>query len=152
MRWSTGSCGASSRRSPQRLAIRCRCPTGPTAWRHRAARCRSRGVALSTGGAGLQFLLSGQDTIGVVSVNPDPRESDLTRATDRAVTSLWKESRVVSLDDGGLPRSPRHREEIAGPFLWLALGLSSSRARSLLACAGAWCAWKRVSLPGGVKA
>ena len=37
-------------------------------------------------GAGLHFLLSGQDTIGVVSVNPDPRESDLTRATDRAVT------------------------------------------------------------------
>jgi hypothetical protein len=74
--------------------------------------------------AGLHFVLSGQDTIGVVSVNPDPRESDLARATDRAVTSLWKESRVVSLEDGAKAAfTAASRGDLRGPFLWLALAL-----------------------------
>jgi len=92
-------------------------------------------------GAGLHFLLSGQDTIGVVSVNPDPRESDLTRATDRAVTSLWKESRVVSLDDGsGAAFTAASRGDLRGPFLWLALvlgvleaGLAAGRRKGVKA-------------------
>jgi hypothetical protein len=74
--------------------------------------------------AGLHFVLSGQDTIGVVSVNPDPRESDLTRAADRAVTSLWKESRVVSLENGAKAAfTAASRGDLRGPFLWLALAL-----------------------------
>jgi len=74
--------------------------------------------------AGLHFLLSGQDTIGVVSVNPDPRESDLTRASDRAVTDLWRGSRVVALDAGGNAAfTAASRGDLRGPFLWLALAL-----------------------------
>ena len=86
---------------------------------------------------GLHFLLAGPDTIGVVSVNPDPRESDLTRAETRAVTSLWRGSRVVPLDDGRTPAfTGASRGDLRGPFLWLALvlglveaGLAAGRRR-----------------------
>jgi hypothetical protein len=73
---------------------------------------------------GLHFMLAGQDTIGVLSVNPDPRESDLTRAGNRTVTSLWRESRVVSLDAGANAAfTAASRGDLRGPFLWLALAL-----------------------------
>jgi hypothetical protein len=73
---------------------------------------------------GLHFLLAGPDTIGVVSVNPDPRESDLTRAGNRNVTSLWKGSRVVALDAGANAAfTAASRGDLRGPFLWLALAL-----------------------------
>lgn len=88
--------------------------------------------------AGLHFVLSGQDTIGVVSVNPDPRESDLTRAADRAVTALWEDSRVVSLENGAKAAfTAASRGDLRGPFLWIALllglveaGLAAGRRRS----------------------
>jgi hypothetical protein len=82
------------------------------------------GALFRPAGTGLHFLLAGQDTIGVVSVNPDPRESDLTRAGDRAVTSLWRGSRVVALDDGANAAfTAASRGDLRGPFLWVALGL-----------------------------
>ncbi len=75
-------------------------------------------------GPGLHFLLAGQDTIGVVSVNPDPRESDLTRAGDRAVTSLWPGARVVPLEDApDAAFTGASRGDLRKPFLWLALML-----------------------------
>ncbi|HKP29081.1 MAG TPA: BatA domain-containing protein [Gemmatimonadales bacterium] len=87
---------------------------------------------------GLHFLLAGQDTIGVLSVNPDPRESDLTRAGSRNVTSLWKGSRVVALDDGANAAfTAASRGDLRGPFLWTALvlgvleaGLAAGRRRA----------------------
>jgi hypothetical protein len=46
--------------------------------------------------AGLHFILSGRDTIGVVAVNPDPRESALERGSNGDVTRLWPGSRVMT--------------------------------------------------------
>jgi hypothetical protein len=82
------------------------------------------GALFRPGSIGLHFLLAGQDTIGVVSVNPDPRESDLTRAGNRNATSLWKGSRVVALDAGAHAAfTAASRGDLRGPFLWLALAL-----------------------------
>lgn len=47
------------------------------------------------------FLLAGSDTIGVLNVNPDPRESDLVRATDDEVRALWPEARIGEPDRAG---------------------------------------------------
>jgi hypothetical protein len=50
--------------------------------------------------AGIHYLVSGADTIGAVVTHVDPRESDLARATDRDVRSLWRGARVEDLDRG----------------------------------------------------
>lgn len=47
---------------------------------------------------GLHFILAGADTIGVVGVNPDPRESLLARAEDGEVRRLWPGARTAPLD------------------------------------------------------
>jgi hypothetical protein len=46
---------------------------------------------------GLSYLLSGSDTIGALAVNVDPRESDLTRASDGAIRQLWTDSRINTI-------------------------------------------------------
>ena len=87
------------------------------------------GVVTVEGGAlyrpadtGLHFLLAGRDTIGVLSVNPDSRESDLRRAPERAVTSLWHGARVVPLEQGPAAAfTAASRGDLRGPFLWVAL-------------------------------
>jgi hypothetical protein len=87
--------------------------------------------------AGVFYLLAGADTVGAISVNPDPRESQLDRASDARVRQLWKGSRLVSLDDvGDQAFSSASRGDIRGPLLWLALvaglaevGLASSWRR-----------------------
>lgn len=74
--------------------------------------------------AGVHYVLAGRDTIGVVSVNPDPRESDLTRASDAMAMSLWRGARLVSLDEAtGAAFTTVARGDLRGPFLWLALAL-----------------------------
>ncbi|MHB1327583.1 MAG: hypothetical protein ACYC2K_05210, partial [Gemmatimonadales bacterium] len=50
---------------------------------------------------GPHYLLAGSDTIGVLNVNPDPRESDLIRASDDEVRALWPEARIGELDRAG---------------------------------------------------
>jgi hypothetical protein len=71
---------------------------------------------------GVHFLLSGRDTIGAISVNPDPRESRLTRAGDTQVRRLWRGARVVDLPDAGeVAFSSASRGDLRGPLLWLAL-------------------------------
>ncbi len=50
--------------------------------------------------AGIHYLVSGADTIGAVVTHVDPRESELARATDRDVRSLWRGARVEDLDRG----------------------------------------------------
>ena len=47
---------------------------------------------------GLHFILAGADTIGVIGVNPDPRESMPARAEDGEVRRLWPGARTASLD------------------------------------------------------
>jgi hypothetical protein len=49
---------------------------------------------------GLYWLMAAADTIGAVSAGIDPRESDLTRATDRELRAAWPGAAVASLADG----------------------------------------------------
>lgn len=72
--------------------------------------------------AGVYYLLAGRDTVGAISVNPDPRESRLNRATDGQVRRLWKGARLVPLEDvGDVAFSSASRGDLRGPLLWLAL-------------------------------
>jgi hypothetical protein len=78
---------------------------------------------------GVYFLIGEADTLGSLSVNPDPRESVLTRATDRTVENLWRGTRLVSLQEG--PRvafTAASRRDLRPPFLWLALVLGLAEA------------------------
>jgi Aerotolerance regulator N-terminal len=71
---------------------------------------------------GVHFLLAGRDTIGAISVNPDPRESRLNRAGDAQVRRLWRGSRVVDLPEAGeVAFSSASRGDLRGPLLWMAL-------------------------------
>jgi hypothetical protein len=73
---------------------------------------------------GVHFLLAGHDTLGVVSVNPDPRESDLTRASDQMTMSLWRGTRLVSLDEAAAAAfTTVARGDLRGLFLWMALAI-----------------------------
>jgi hypothetical protein len=71
---------------------------------------------------GVYFLEAGADTVGAISVNPDPRESRLGRATDGQVRQLWRGSRVVDLDQAGnVAFSSGAQGDLRGPVLWAAL-------------------------------
>jgi hypothetical protein len=71
---------------------------------------------------GVYYLRSGRDTIGAISVNPDPRESRLARATDAQVRQLWKGAHLVTLEDAGdAAFSSASLADFRGPLLWLAL-------------------------------
>jgi hypothetical protein len=71
---------------------------------------------------GVHFLLAGRDTVGALSVNPDPRESKLTRASDAQARQLWRGARVVSLSEAGdAAFSSASRGDLRGPLLWMAL-------------------------------
>ena len=78
---------------------------------------------------GLQFILSGRDTIGAVAVNPDPRESALERSGDGEIRRLWPGARIAPLERaasvafaaGGLA-------DLRGFFLVLAAALALADA------------------------
>ncbi|MEO7138397.1 MAG: BatA and WFA domain-containing protein [Gemmatimonadales bacterium] len=71
---------------------------------------------------GVYYLRSGRDTVGAISVNPDPRESRLARASDGQARELWKGARVVALQDAAEGAfSAASRGDLRGPLLWLAL-------------------------------
>jgi hypothetical protein len=73
---------------------------------------------------GVYYLLAGRDTVGAISVNLDPRESRLERATDSQARQLWKGARVVALDDAGPAAfSSASRGDLRGPLLWMALAV-----------------------------
>jgi hypothetical protein len=72
--------------------------------------------------AGVYFLEAGADTVGAISVNPDPRESRLSRASDAQVRQLWRGARVVDLDRvGNAAFSSAAQGDLRGPVLWTAL-------------------------------
>jgi hypothetical protein len=56
------------------------------------------GAPFRSAETGLHFILSGRDTIGVVAVNHDPRESALPRAQDGEIRRLWPGARIAPLD------------------------------------------------------
>jgi hypothetical protein len=71
---------------------------------------------------GVYFLQSGRDTVGAISVNPDPRESRLARASDGQARQLWKGARIVPLSEAGSAAfSSASRGDLRGPLLWMAL-------------------------------
>jgi hypothetical protein len=85
---------------------------------------------------GLHFILAGRDTIGVVAVNPDPRESALSRAQDGEIRRLWPGARIAPLDRAAeAAYSAGGRADLRGVFLMLA-GLLAL-ADAVLASAGA---------------
>jgi hypothetical protein len=72
--------------------------------------------------SGVYHLLAGGDTVGAISVNPDPRESRLRRAEDSQARRLWKRARIVALDQvGEAAFSSASRGDLRGPLLWVAL-------------------------------
>jgi hypothetical protein len=73
-------------------------------------------------GSGVHFLLAGRDTIGALSVNPDPRESQLNRAPDSQARRLWQGARIISLGETAeVAFSSASRSDLRGPLLWMAL-------------------------------
>jgi hypothetical protein len=71
---------------------------------------------------GVYFLQSGRDTVGAISVNPDPRESRLARADDGRARELWDGARIVPLTEAGEAAfSSASRGDLRGPLLWMAL-------------------------------
>jgi hypothetical protein len=71
---------------------------------------------------GVHFLLAGRDTVGAISVNPDPRESQLSRVPDAQARRLWRGARIVSLaETGDAAFSSSSRSDLRGPLLWMAL-------------------------------
>jgi hypothetical protein len=78
---------------------------------------------------GVYFLLADRDTVGAVSVNPDPRESDLTRASDAELRTLWPGARVANLDRAEeVAFRVGARSDLKGPLLWLAFALALGEA------------------------
>lgn len=73
---------------------------------------------------GVYYLVAGDDTVGAVSANLDPRESRLARASDAQVRHLWKGARIMALDQAGPAAfSASVRGDLRGTLLWLALAL-----------------------------
>jgi hypothetical protein len=71
---------------------------------------------------GAYYLVADGDTVGAIAANVDPRESRLAPAADAQVRRLWKNARVVSLDDAaGLAFGAAARGDLRGPLLWAAL-------------------------------
>lgn len=89
------------------------------------------GVERVEGGAGwaatqggLHWLLASEDTIGVLEVNPDPRESVLDRADPGAVASIWPGARLETPERvAQLAFTVTARADLRAPLLWLAAAL-----------------------------
>ncbi len=80
------------------------------------------GAAFRPPAEGIYFLLSGSDTVGALSVNLDPRESVLGRASDEAIEAAWPGARITA-PAGAASRAfvGAGRADLRGPLLWLAL-------------------------------
>jgi hypothetical protein len=94
------------------------------------------GSAFRSAERGLHFILAEQDTIGVVAVNPDPRESVLERESEAGLRALWPGARVVA--ESGAPAaafSAGGRADLRGSLLLGAVVLALADA--LLASLGA---------------
>jgi hypothetical protein len=80
------------------------------------------GAAFTPTELGSHFLLADRDTVGALSVNPDPRESDLTRAEDGEVRALWPGARIGDLGRAAeLAFQAAASSDLRGPLLWIAL-------------------------------
>jgi hypothetical protein len=74
---------------------------------------------------GLYYLLGGRDTIGVLTANFDPRESELAPASDGEVRSLWSGARIVEPGHAAAEAFAQvGRADLQAPLLWLAFALA----------------------------
>ena len=72
--------------------------------------------------AGVFHLLAGTDTLGAIAVGVDPRASDLARATDSDVRTLWRGATVAGLSAGpALAFATVGRGDLRGALLIVAL-------------------------------
>jgi len=79
------------------------------------------GASWQPSAAGLYLLRTGADTVGVLAVNLDPRESELRAATDAEVQALWPTARVTQLDAvAHAAFAAGARGHLRGPLLLLA--------------------------------
>jgi hypothetical protein len=84
---------------------------------------------------GAYYLLAGQDTLGAIAANLDPRESLLRPASDAQVRRLWSGAQVVGLGDAArLAFASGPVGDLRGPLLWLALCLGLAE----MALAAGW--------------
>lgn len=92
---------------------------------------------------GAYAFLAGEDTVGAAAVNPDPRESQLERASDRDARALW-----FGADLGDPARAAARaftgaaRADLRGPLLWLA---------ALLVLAELLLSTRRAALPASAR-
>ncbi|MGQ0703958.1 MAG: BatA domain-containing protein [Gemmatimonadales bacterium] len=97
---------------------------------------RDGGVRAAQGGElfrwaelGIHYLLAGRDTVGTVAVNPDPRESDLTRIDDGALRRLLPGVRLVRPEQAGAAAfAAGGRADLRGPVLVIAALLALADA------------------------
>lgn len=92
------------------------------------------GGTFRPGEPGAYYLVAGNDTVGAITANIDPRESLLAPASDGQARRLWKGARVVSLGDAGdAAFGSAARGDLRGPLLWVALvlGLAEMALASL---------------------
>jgi hypothetical protein len=87
------------------------------------------GGVFRPGEPGAYYLLAGDDTVGAITANIDPRESLLAPATDAQARRLWRGARLVSLADvGDEVFSGAARGDLRGLLLWAALLLALAEA------------------------
>ncbi|MGH7515335.1 MAG: vWA domain-containing protein [Gemmatimonadales bacterium] len=87
------------------------------------------GGVFRPGEPGAYYLLAGDDTVGAITANIDPRESLLAPATDAQARRLWRGARLVSLPDvGDEVFSGAARGDLRGLLLWAALLLALAEA------------------------
>jgi hypothetical protein len=94
-----------------------------------SSRAVEGGSAFRSEGTGLHFILAGRDTIGVVAVNPDPRESLLERSDDADLRSLWPGARVATVPHAAAQAfAAGGRADLRGSLLMLAALLALTDA------------------------
>jgi hypothetical protein len=85
------------------------------------------GAVFRAPAVGAYFLAAQRDTVGMLAVNIDPRESMLQRASDRQIRSLWRPARLVPLSEAErVAFAAGAQSDLRGALLWLAvlLGLA----------------------------
>jgi hypothetical protein len=85
------------------------------------------GAVFRAPAVGAYYLTAQRDTVGMLAVNIDPRESVLQRASDRQIRSLWRPAGLVPLSEAeSVTFAAGARSDLRGPLLWLAvlLGLA----------------------------
>jgi hypothetical protein len=71
---------------------------------------------------GVHYLMAGDDTVGGLAVNVDPRESQLAPIPEAQLRKLWPGARLVDAADAGdVVFQTAARGDLRGPLLWLAL-------------------------------